>query len=222
MPALKQKTISPLAELTTAKIIPWKGLVEGKPKPAGPRPMTFWLDRYPPGWVSRHEAASADPLALAGKIQILLTTFLNWLRKPSEERWDTFALQALSAGLFNCYLLERNRWPKRKADVYVSLLELEWPPGSEPVQRCLADLRELLGPPLSVFKAVRCAVAASDVPTREEFQRATQALEHAQLRLVELAGRLERAIANALSQQQPAEGPSSQAKLPSCNASKSC
>ena len=202
MSLITRRPSLPRVESKAAKIIPWKGLVEVEPLPSG-RPLSFWLERYPPGWISRHEAATTDPLARARDVHGLLLSFLAWLRKSTEERWDTFTLQALSAALFNRYPLKRERWPKRNSDLSVGLLQLAWPADSEAIQDSLAELQALLGPPLAVFKAVRCAISAEDVPLPDDFDRAGQAFERAHPRLIELADALERLLATTTTKRPP-------------------
>jgi hypothetical protein len=58
----------------------------------------------------------------------------------------------------------------------LELLELDWPTGSDEVQRQLARLQELLAAPFAVFKAVRSAVGAEEFPSAGELKLAEAAI----------------------------------------------
>lgn len=186
---------------------PWKNLFQADPQSDRARPLSHWLAHYPPGWVSRHDAASADPLTLATETHRLVLAFAEWLRAPAAERWDTFALQSLSASLFNRYLLKPEGRPRRRRQpAYVGLLQLAWPEGTDDIRQCLAGLKELLAPPLAVFKAVRCAAPKGGFPTPKELELAESALVDAREPMIALADELGRALRRhaAASRSEPA------------------
>jgi len=154
------------------------------------RPMTYWVDRTPPGWVSRHSALAADPIALAIEIRDLAQSVIEWLRLPKGERWDTFQVQSMSAALFNRYAAAdsapANQWRKS----YVSLLRLPWRRGSEAIQVCLAEMQQLLVAPFAVFKAVRVPLSLEDFPSAEELAEADGSLLAQRAELCAVVARL--------------------------------
>ena len=115
-------------------------------------------------------AEEADPRALAGEIHLLAKAFLDWLHLPRESRWDTFALQALSAALFNRYRVRRN-------STDLELSQLNWPARSSTVQASIARLRALLAPSFAVYKARRSALPRNGFPTEQELLIAEQTIE---------------------------------------------
>lgn len=164
------------------------------PVTGGPRLLSFWLARHPPGWASQHPAATADPIALATKAQGLAIAFADWLSLPREERWDTFTLQALSAALFNRYRVEVKRGARRLPPISVSLLQLSWPPGSQAIQHQVAELQQLLAAPFAIFKAIRVAVDAEVFPTGQELRLAEETIVAAREELKNIALRLGAAL----------------------------
>jgi len=136
------------------------------------RPMTYWVERTPPGWVSRHSAIAADPIALAIEIRDLAQSVIAWLRLPQVERWDTYQVQSLSAALFNRYVAADSEPANQARKSYVGLLRLPWPRGSEAIQVCLAEMQQLLVAPLAVLKAVRVPLSLEDFPSPEELAEA--------------------------------------------------
>jgi hypothetical protein len=174
-------------------LAPRPGPLAAEPALGPPRPLSYWLARTPPGWISRHSAKSANPLALAKEIHALGSSFVGWLARPRQERWDTFTLQALSAALFNRFQLDLQRGAGRMP-ASVELLQLSWPVGSEDVQHCLADLQRLLAGPLAVYKAIRTALPGKEFPTRAELRLADDALEAARGELEGIVDRLGAAL----------------------------
>lgn len=153
------------------------------------RPFSYWLVRYPPGWISRTAASKADPLALTHEIYVQLTVFAEWLAAAETERWDNFPLQSLSATLFNRYISSEGA-AKRTAANCFSLLELDWPAACDDIQSCLKELQQLLAPPFAVFKAVRSAVSAADMPTAAELKHAERFVAALRPRVVQLSEQL--------------------------------
>lgn len=141
-----------------------------------PRPLSYWLAKHRPGWVSRYSAEAANPLARAADIHALCKAFLQWRRRPQPERWDTYLRQSLSAALFNRYRSDIRTGSGKRAGSDLELLELDWPTGSDEVQRQLARLQELLAAPFAVFKAVRSAVGAEEFPSAGELKLAEAAI----------------------------------------------
>ena len=134
--------------------------------------MTYWVDRTPPGWVSRHSALAADPIALAIEIRDLAQSVIAWLQLPKGERWDTYQLQSLSAALFNRYAAADSEPANQGRKSYVGLLRIPWPRGSEAIQVCLAEMQQLLVTPFAVLKAVRVPLSLEDFPSPEELAEA--------------------------------------------------
>lgn len=159
-----------------------------------PRPLDFWIDRYPPGYLAQTTASEADPLAIATEIERQATEFSEWLRLPAEQRWDAYRLQAFSAVLFNRY---RTGQPsEHSSSAARELLDLVWPDGSEEVREALASLRSLLRAPLAVYKMLRIAADAGDYPTPQELDMAMAALESSLDKIQALAARLKAALAD--------------------------
>jgi hypothetical protein len=156
------------------------------------RPLSYWLEHSPPGWISNRTAERADPLALASEIHGRLRGLICWLRKPESERWDTHALQSFSAALFNRYRARRSPNPGRMA-AEKSLEELAWPAGSDEIRACLSGLQLTTAAPLAVFKAVRLPATDSH-PTADELRFAHAALLARLTILDELAVRLNAAM----------------------------
>ena len=137
------------------------------------RSLAYWLARHPPGWISRHAAEDADPLQLAGEIQLLSAEFVVWLHLPPRDRWDDGILQKLSAAIFNRY---RRNEKESGENRDVDLLDLGWPAGTTDVRTCLIQMRELLAGPLAVFKALRSAVARDTFPSPDDVRLADATL----------------------------------------------
>ncbi|HTN76689.1 MAG TPA: hypothetical protein VL096_15630 [Pirellulaceae bacterium] len=152
--------------------------------------MAYWLARHPPGYLSRHSAQNAQPIELAEEIQALGAAFADWVCRPGDERWDTFALQAFSAHLFSTFRSYDPQMPR----VDRMLLELTWPPGSERICHCLRELQQLLAPPLAVFRAVRAPLAPQLYPTPAEFRLAESFLATAHSELLRLLADLADAL----------------------------
>lgn len=139
------------------------------------RPFSYWLEHHPPGYLSRDAAANVQPVALAEELYTQGIAFADWLSRPPSQRWDSFALQVLSAHLFS-----RFRTVDAQARVVeVALLDLDWPPGSAPIVDALQSLQELLAPSFSLFRAVRAPLEPQDFPTPEELRMAEEALQSA-------------------------------------------
>ena len=51
------------------------------------RPLEFWSERYPPGYLASTTAAETDPLAIATEIERQTVEFIAWLRLPAAARW---------------------------------------------------------------------------------------------------------------------------------------
>lgn len=129
-----------------------------------------------PGWISHDWAETADPVALATEIHKLATAFYHWLELPPEDRWDNFLLQSLSAALFNRYATHHNGQGTSESSPTIGLLRLCWPPGSERIQICIAELQVLLIAPFSVFKAVRVPLASASYPSPADLAQAEQSI----------------------------------------------
>lgn len=139
-------------------------------------PLAYWLERFPPGWLSRYSATSAEPLVIAREIQAKLVAFDAWLSGPDELRCDTYLLQSLSAALFNRYLDDANSCLQLVARRKAASHQLSWPQGSENIQECLRDLRNWLEGPFAVYKALRSSTSTVDTPNSEELQLAEATL----------------------------------------------
>lgn len=167
---------------------PWRGIAVKPATASGTRilPLDYWLRRFPPGWISRYAAAAAEPLEIARDIQAKLALFEAWLAGPEELRCDTYALQSLSAALFNRYLDGSGGFQQLVATADEDVRQLSWPPGSEVVQACLHDLRRWLAGPFAVYKALRTATNAGDTPNQEELRlaEATLVARRDELRMV--------------------------------------
>ena len=159
----------PLAAARTHR----RSLCEPSPPSLEVRPLEYWLQHHPPGWLSAISAADVDPVCIAAEIQLQAIAFVRWLRLPARERCDAYCLQILSATLFSRYRDTSDRVQPRD----VGLLDLPWPAESLEIRRRVSDLQRLLARPLAVFKATRAAVAADDYPTGAERSLATAALE---------------------------------------------
>lgn len=140
------------------------------------RALSDWIEISPPGWVSRFPANAADPLALAAEVYRRAQGVSRWLMLADGERWDNFQLQAFSAALFNRYALADGPETNRRAKAHVGLLQLAWPPHSEAIQVCLAELQQMLVAPLAVMKAVRVPLNVERCPTVAELARAEAAI----------------------------------------------
>lgn len=158
------------------------------------RPLEFWSERYPPGYLASTTAAETDPLAIATEIERQTVEFIAWLRLPVAARWDAYRLQAFGAALFNRYRTdEPDACPLASA---IGLLDLEWPEGSEEVHATLASLQNLVRVPLAVYKMLRIAADSADYPTPQELDMAMSALESSLDTLQALADRLRAARAD--------------------------
>lgn len=163
----------------------------------GSRPMCYWIERSPPGWISRYSAATAEPLRIAAEVYEFGKRFRGWLLLPEGERWDTSTLQSFSAALFNRYRVPAVAGGTKGPPVHVGLLELNWSPQSNIVQCCIEELQQLLLGPFAVFKAVRLPLEADDYPSREELQLAERHLLSKRAAIGSLVVRLGVAIRDA-------------------------
>ena len=159
-----------------------------------PRPLAFWNERYPPGYLAQATAAEADPMAIATEIERQAVDFIAWLRLPAEARWDAYRLQAFGAALFNRYRTgEPDQCPLASA---LGLMDLDWPEGSEEVHATLSSLQDLVRAPLAVHKMLRIAADSADYPTPQELDIAMVALESSLDALQALTARLKAARAD--------------------------
>jgi hypothetical protein len=166
-------------------------------KPAhGIRARSYWLARHYPGWVARVNAADADPLVIAREIAETASEFIRWLDLPSEQRWDAFPLQMLSAALFNRYQLKIKVYDG--SPVEVSLFELRWPAGSEGIQWHVRRMQTALVPHFAVMHAAQQALLPDECPTPQELAFADAALQTASWELKAMVAALQAALAEAL------------------------
>lgn len=155
-----------------------------------PRPLEYWLERHRPGYVSRESAERAQPIQQAEEILALATAFLQWLRMPPAARWESLALQRLSATLFGSFV---SRDSEGKVHL-VRLLELKWPPGSEEVTRSLREMQTLLAPSFAVYRALRAPLRSEEFPTAAECDLADEALDAQRCALAKVLDELGRAL----------------------------
>ncbi|WP_254508781.1 DUF542 domain-containing protein [Anatilimnocola floriformis] len=135
------------------------------------RPMSYWIEVSPPGWIARESVAEVDPLQVAAEVYKHGQCVGEWLL-PGHERCETFELQCLSAALFNRYRVETNKPNRLGSRSTMGLHQLAWTPQSEAIQCCLAGLQQLLLAPFAVFKAIRLPLSAEHYPSPDELQQA--------------------------------------------------
>jgi hypothetical protein len=159
-----------------------------------PRPLKFWSERYPPGYLAQPSAAEADPLEIAAEIARLAGEFIVWLRLPAAERWDAYRMQAFGAALFNRYRTVTSGTGVLESAI--GLLDLDWPAGSEDVREAIDRMQELVRAPLAVYKMLRIAADSADYPTQQELNIAMSDLEAKRDALEESTNRLLAALAD--------------------------